>query len=71
MRCPGSRVFRPRADRLGLEYVRAYQVLLASKGVAWGSLNQVMCALLLRGEPRKLETVLSADEVVLLKPFPA
>jgi integrase/recombinase XerD len=35
-------------DRLGLEDVRAYQVYqvrLASKGVAWGSLNQVVCAL--------------------------
>ena len=32
-------------DRLGLEEVRAYQVHLASKGVAWGSLNQVVCAL--------------------------
>ena len=32
-------------DRLGLEDVRAYQVHLASKGVAWGSLNQVVCAL--------------------------
>jgi integrase/recombinase XerD len=32
-------------DRLGLEEVRAYQVHLTSKGVAWGSLNQVVCAL--------------------------
>ena len=32
-------------DRLGLEEVRAYQVHLASKRVAWGSLNQVVCAL--------------------------
>jgi hypothetical protein len=32
-------------DRLGLEDGRAYQVPLASKGVAWGSLNPVVCAL--------------------------
>ena len=32
-------------DRLGLEDVRAYQVHLASKGVAWASLNQAVCAL--------------------------
>src|SRR5579872_2155422 len=32
-------------DRLGLEDVRAYQVHLASKGVAWGSPNQVVYAL--------------------------
>ena len=68
-------------DRLGLEEVRAYQVHLASKGVAWGSLNQVVCALRFfygvtlgeatiperiayAREPRKLPTVLSADEVV-------
>ena len=61
--------------------MRAYQVHLASKGVAWGSLNQVVCALRFfygvtlgeatiperiayAREPRKLPTVLSADEVV-------
>jgi integrase/recombinase XerD len=32
-------------DKLTLDDVRAYQVHLASKGVAWGSLNQVFCAL--------------------------
>ena len=32
-------------DRLTLDEVRTYQVHLASKGVAWGSLNQVVCAL--------------------------
>ena len=32
-------------DRLGLEDVRAYQVHLAGKGVAWATLNQVVCAL--------------------------
>jgi integrase/recombinase XerD len=32
-------------DKLTLDDVRAYQVHLASKGVAWGSLNQVVCAL--------------------------
>jgi integrase/recombinase XerD len=68
-------------DRLGLEDVRAYQVHLASKGVAWGSLNQVVCALrffygvtlgqgtiperiVYARAPRKLPTVLGADEVV-------
>jgi integrase/recombinase XerD len=40
-----SRYFGRSPDRLGLEDVRAYQVHLASKGVAWGSLNQVVCAL--------------------------
>ena len=68
-------------DRLTLDDVRAYQVHLASKGVAWGSLNQVVCALRFfygvtldqaiiperipyAREPRKLPTVLSAEEVV-------
>ncbi len=32
-------------DRLGLEDVRAYQVHLAGKGIAWATLNQVVCAL--------------------------
>jgi len=40
-----SRYFGRSPDRLGLEDVRATQVHLASKGVAWGSLNQVVCAL--------------------------
>jgi integrase/recombinase XerD len=40
-----SQYFRRSPDRLGLEDVRAYQVHLASKGVAWASLNQVVCAL--------------------------
>ena len=40
-----SQYFGRSPDRLGLEEVRAYQVHLASKGVAWGSLNQVVCAL--------------------------
>jgi integrase/recombinase XerD len=76
-----SQYFGRSPDRLGLEDVRAYQVHLASKGVAWGSLNQVVCALRFfygvtlgqatiperiayAREPRKLPTVLSADEVV-------
>ncbi len=76
-----SQYFGRSPDRLGLEDVRAYHVHLASKGVAWGSLNLVVCALrffygvTLGGatiperiayarEPRKLPTVLSADEVV-------
>ena len=40
-----SQYFGRSPDRLGLEDVRAYQVHLASKGVAWASLNQVVCAL--------------------------
>ena len=40
-----SQYFGRSPDRLGLEDVRAYQVHLASKSVAWGSLNQVVCAL--------------------------
>jgi integrase/recombinase XerD len=32
-------------DKLTLDDVRIYQVHLASKGVAWSSLNQVVCAL--------------------------
>ena len=40
-----SRYFGRSPDRLGLEDVRAYQVHLASKGVAWASLNQTVCAL--------------------------
>jgi integrase/recombinase XerD len=76
-----SQHFGRSPNRLGLEDVRAYQVHLASKGVAWGSLNQVVCALRFfygvtlgeatiperiayAREPRKLPTVLGADEVV-------
>jgi integrase/recombinase XerD len=76
-----SRYFGRWPDRLGLEDGRAYQVHMASKGVAWGSLNQVVCALRFfygvtldqatiperiayAREPRKLPTVLSANEVV-------
>ena len=76
-----SQYFGRSPDRLGLEDMRAYQVHLASKGVAWGSLNQVVCALrffygvtlgyvtiperiVYARAPRKLPTVLSADEVV-------
>ena len=76
-----SQYFGRSPDRLGLEDVRAYQVHLASKGVAWGSLNQVVCALrffygvtlgqariperiVYARSPRKLPTVLGADEVV-------
>ncbi len=32
-------------DRLGLEEVRAYQVHLAGRGIAWATLNQIVCAL--------------------------
>ena len=76
-----SRYFGRSPDRLGVEDVRAFQVHLASKGVAWASLNQIGCALRFfygvtlgqatiperipyAREPRKLPTVLSADEVV-------
>ena len=40
-----SQYFGRSPDRLGLEDVRAYQVHLASKGVAWASLHQAVCAL--------------------------
>ena len=40
-----SRYFGRSPDRLGVEDVRAYQVHLASKGVSWASLNQIVCAL--------------------------
>src|SRR5271157_146683 len=76
-----SRYFGRSPDRLGVEDVRAYLVHLASKGFAWSSLNQTVCALRFfygvtlgqttileripfAREPRKLPTVLSADEVV-------
>lgn len=32
-------------ERLGLEDVRSYQVHLISKGIAWATLNQIVCAL--------------------------
>ena len=76
-----SRFFGRSPARLGLEDIRAFQVHLASKGLAWGSLNLAVCALRFfygvtlgqatiperiayAREPRKLATVLSADEVV-------
>ena len=76
-----SRFFGRSPDRLGLEDIRAFQVHLASKGLAWASLNLAVCALrffygVTLGQatiperipyarvPRKLPTVLSADEVV-------
>ena len=40
-----SQYFDKSPDRLGLEDVRAYQVHLASKGIAWASFNQTVCAL--------------------------
>ncbi len=40
-----SRHFGRSPDRLGLEEVRAYQVHLAGKGIAWATLNQIVCAL--------------------------
>ncbi len=40
-----SRYFHRSPDRLGLEEVRAYQVHLAGKGIAWATLNQIVCAL--------------------------
>ena len=40
-----GRYFGHSPDRLGAEDVRAYLVHLASKGFAWSSLNQTVCAL--------------------------
>ena len=40
-----SKYFDRSPDRLGPEDVRAYQVHLISRGIAWSSLNQVVCAL--------------------------
>ena len=40
-----SRHFSHSPDRLGVEDVRAYLVHLTSKGFAWSSLNQTVCAL--------------------------
>jgi len=40
-----SEYFGCSPGRLGIEDVRAYQVHLASKGVAWATLNQIVCAL--------------------------
>lgn len=40
-----SEYFGKSPARLGLEDVRAYQVHLISKGVAWATLNQIVCAL--------------------------
>ena len=40
-----SRHFGRSPDRLGAEHVRAYQFHLASRGIAWSSMNQTICAL--------------------------
>jgi len=40
-----SRYFGRSPDCLGLEHVRAYQVHLVSRGVAWATLNQVVSSL--------------------------
>ena len=40
-----SRFFGRSPDKLTLEDVRTFQVHLASKGVAWSSLNQTVAAL--------------------------
>jgi integrase/recombinase XerD len=40
-----SKYFGRSPDRLGPEDVRAYQVHLISRGIAWSSLNLVVCAL--------------------------
>ena len=40
-----SQYFGRSPDRLGLEDVRAYQVYLVSRGVAWATLNQVVSSL--------------------------
>ena len=74
-------IFWSLARSARVEDVRAYLVHLTSKGFAWSSLNQTVCALrffygvtlgqttiperiAFAREPRKLPTVLSADEVV-------
>jgi integrase/recombinase XerD len=40
-----SRFFGRSPDRLSVEDVRTYQVHLAGKGIAWATLNQIVCAL--------------------------
>lgn len=40
-----SRYFGRSPDRLDFEDARAYQVHLAGKGIAWATLNQIVCAL--------------------------
>lgn len=40
-----SRYFGRSPDKLGLDEVRDFQVHLVSRGVPWGSLNQIVCAL--------------------------
>ena len=40
-----SRHFGCSPDRLGLEDVRSFQVLLVAQGVSWPALNQTVCAL--------------------------
>ena len=40
-----SQYFGRSPDCLGLEHVRAYQVHLVSRGVAWATLNQVVSSL--------------------------
>jgi integrase/recombinase XerD len=40
-----SQYFGKPWDQLSLKDVRAYQVHLASKGLAWASFNQIVCAL--------------------------
>jgi site-specific recombinase XerD len=40
-----SRHFGRSPDRLGLEDIHAFQVHLVSTGIAWPSLNQIVCAL--------------------------
>ena len=40
-----SQYFGRSPDRLGLDDVRAYQVYLVSRGVAWATLNQVVSSL--------------------------
>ena len=40
-----SRFFGRSPDRLSLEDVRTFQVHLAGKGIAWATLNQIVCAL--------------------------
>ena len=65
-----SRHFGRSPDRLGLEDVRAYQVHLASNGVAWGSLNQFVIRLDPEGARRADDGLcagLRVSEVAALK----
>jgi hypothetical protein len=56
-----GRYFGRSPDRLGLKDVRAYQVHLAGKRVAWATLNQIGCAL--RLDIRRSPTIVAATGI--------